>query len=69
MPEAAIAVVIPTRNRAKMAVNAVASVLAQGDPVRVFVSDNSTDAGEREVLAARYDGDETVTYMLSLIHI
>ena len=63
MPEAAIAVVIPTRNRAEMAVNAVASVLAQGDPVRVFVSDNSTDAGEREVLAARYDGDETVTYM------
>jgi hypothetical protein len=48
-----VAVVIPTRNRAELVTTTIASALADGDPrVRVLVSDNSTDAGQREQLAA-----------------
>lgn len=42
-----LVVVIPTRNRAALAVNAIRSVLDQTDPrVHVLVSDNSTDEAE-----------------------
>ena len=45
-------VVIPTRNRAAIATNAIRSVLAQPvENVAVLVSDNSTAATERETLA------------------
>jgi len=46
-------VVVPTRNRAQLAINAIDSVLRQAnDEVFVLVSDNSTDAGEAETLGA-----------------
>ncbi|HEY0083216.1 MAG TPA: glycosyltransferase, partial [Pyrinomonadaceae bacterium] len=46
-------VVIPTRNRAGLAMNAIRSTLeqAEGCAVRVLVSDNSTDAADIEALA------------------
>lgn len=45
-------VVIPTRNRARLAANAIRSVLDQpARDIRVFVSDNSTSAEERDALA------------------
>lgn len=45
-------VVIPTRNRATLAMNAIRSVLDQPvENVEVIVSDNSTSAAEREALA------------------
>jgi hypothetical protein len=48
-----LAIGVPTRNRAELAIAAVESVLAAAQPgVRVFVSDNSTDAGEADRLAA-----------------
>jgi hypothetical protein len=54
-------IVIPTRDRAQLAQAAIESVLDQGmDDLAVLVSDNSTDAGERERLAdfvARLPGD------------
>src|SRR5690242_4896988 len=44
-------VVIPTRNRAQLAMNAVRSVLDQPvDGFRVLVSDNSTSVEDREAL-------------------
>ena len=44
-------VVIPTRNRADLAAESIASVLAEGDPrVTVLVSDNSTDPQQVERL-------------------
>jgi hypothetical protein len=47
-----LAVGIATRNRADLAIAAVESVLAARQPgVTLFVSDNSTDAGERDRLA------------------
>lgn len=58
-------IVIPTRNRAALAETAVASVLDQ--PIAdasVLVSDNSTDAGEREALrSALSDRPEQVRYV------
>jgi glycosyltransferase involved in cell wall biosynthesis len=48
-----IVVVIPTRNRSAIAVNAVRSVLDQPvENLHVLVSDNSTTEAEREALAA-----------------
>ena len=45
-------VVVPTRNRAQIAMNAVRSVLDQGvEGVAVMVSDNSTSDSDREQLA------------------
>src|SRR5688572_32849048 len=45
-------VVIPTRNRAALAMNAIRSVLHQPvENVEVMVSDNSTSETEREALA------------------
>ena len=46
-------VVIPTRNRAALAKNAVQSVLAHpGSDIQLLVSDNSTDPAERSALAS-----------------
>lgn len=48
-----LAIVVPTRNRARMAIRSVESVLASGlrdDRVGVLVSDNSTDPRESELL-------------------
>jgi glycosyltransferase involved in cell wall biosynthesis len=48
-----IVIVIPTRNRARIAKNAIRSVLDERlDGVRVMVSDNSTAEPDREELAA-----------------
>lgn len=45
-------IVIPTRNRASMAITAVKSVLAYaGDDIKLVVSDNSTEQKEIEILA------------------
>jgi glycosyltransferase involved in cell wall biosynthesis len=47
-----LAVVIPTRNRAELAINALRSVLAESSPaVHVVVSDNSTALEEAEKLS------------------
>jgi hypothetical protein len=56
---------IPTRNRAELAVAAVESVLRAGESgVRVVVSDNSTDAAERDRLEVFCDGgDDLVEYV------
>lgn len=52
MVEQSLMVVIPTRNRAGLAMNAIRSVLAQeGAATRVLVSDNSTEAAEIETLS------------------
>ena len=46
-----LVVVIPTRNRADLAVNAIRSVLSQGMlPLEIVVSDNSTSEDERRKL-------------------
>ena len=58
-------IVVPTRNRASLAEIAIASVLSERPAgVRVLVSDNSTDPGERDRLSA-YCGacDGPVTYV------
>lgn len=48
-----VVVVVPTRNRAQIAMNAIGSVLDQhAEDVHVLVSDNSTDDSDREALAA-----------------
>src|SRR4029078_3676532 len=48
-----IIVVVPTRNRSAIAMNAVRSVLDQPvENLNVLVSDNSTSETEREALAA-----------------
>jgi len=46
-----LAVVIPTRNRAAIAMNAIRSVLDQPVEVGLLVSDNSTSETEREALS------------------
>jgi hypothetical protein len=61
-----IVVVVPTRNRAALAVNAIRSVLEQDCPhVRVLVSDNSTSAEEARKLArfCRDLADERLRYV------
>jgi hypothetical protein len=50
-PEVRLRVLIPTRNRARLAIAAVKSVIAAGVPATVIVSDNSTREDERELLA------------------
>src|SRR5439155_16777896 len=48
-----LAIVVPTRNRSDLAINAIRSVLQQSvDDVIVVVSDNSTDPSERERVRA-----------------
>jgi len=47
------AIIIPTRNRAALAENAIVSVIDQRrDDACVLVSDNSTDASEADRLSA-----------------
>ena len=54
-----LAIGIPTRNRADLAIAAAESVLEAAQPgIAVFVSDNSTDAAERERLARFCAGHE-----------
>jgi len=49
----AVVVVIPTRNRSHLAVNAIRSVLEQPvETIRVIVSDNFTEEPDRFALAA-----------------
>lgn len=59
-------VVVPTRNRAEITVNAIRSALSQegSGPLRVLVSDNSTAAAEAASLADFCErlGDARVTY-------
>ena len=47
-----LVVVIPTRNRAAIAMNAIRSVLDQPVEVGLLVSDNSTSETDREALSA-----------------
>lgn len=58
-------VVIPTRNRAGLAMNAIRSALAEAAAAQVLVSDNSTEPGEIETLARFCEGlaDERVRYV------
>jgi glycosyltransferase involved in cell wall biosynthesis len=59
-------VVIPTRNRAQLAMNAIASVLEQPlENLSVMVSDNSTSESDREALAefCRDRADERLRYV------
>jgi hypothetical protein len=59
-------VVVPTRNRAQIATNAIASVLEQRiENVSVMVSDNSTSESDREALArfCRERSDDRVLYL------
>jgi hypothetical protein len=57
-------IVIPTRNRAAIAETAVACILDQdATNVSVLVSDNSTDAAEREQLERATAGLDGVTYV------
>ena len=61
-----LVVVIPTRNRAELAINALRSVLEQNAPeVRVAVSDNSTDPEQVEKLSRFVTelGSDRVRYM------
>jgi hypothetical protein len=51
-----LAVVVPTRNRADLALRAARSVLAQDPAQAVLVSDNSTDEREREALQTGCQG-------------
>jgi hypothetical protein len=47
-----VLVVVPTRNRGALAINAIRSVLEQAEPkVSILVSDNSTSAADRDSLA------------------
>jgi hypothetical protein len=59
-------VIVPTRNRATPASNAIASIVAQRRvDVQILVSDNSTDPEERKVLAAFCErlGEDNVKYV------
>jgi len=59
-------VVIPTRNRASIATNAIRSVLNQSvEDVNVLVSDNSTSEKDREALATfcSTEGNERLRYV------
>ncbi|HEX7808040.1 MAG TPA: glycosyltransferase [Thermoanaerobaculia bacterium] len=61
-----LAVVIPTRNRASLAINAIRSLLVDADArVQVFVCDNSANAEEVEALASfcRTFGDSRLVYI------
>src|SRR6476620_12635999 len=61
-----IVVVIPTRNRSAIAMNAVRSVLDQPvENLHALVSDNSTIEAEREALAAfcSSQNDERLRYV------
>ena len=51
-----IVILVPTRNRADLAVRAVQSAVRQEGPVTVVVSDNSTDAGQAAALEAECAG-------------
>ncbi len=51
-PEVRLRVLIPTRNRAALAVAAVKSVISEGVQATVVVSDNSTRDEEREALSS-----------------
>ena len=56
-----LVVVIPTRNRSQLAQRALESVLSQGAPVAVFVSDNSTSEEHSATLRAacgQYDSNQ-----------
>lgn len=56
MPYTGLTVVVPTRNRATLAMNAIRSILEQSvDDIRIFVSDNSTIDSEAETLSAFCD--------------
>jgi hypothetical protein len=58
------AIVVPTRNRPALAVQAVRSVIAEGSDVDVYVSDNSTDGDEQRRLAhACAEWGDAVVYM------
>src|SRR5687768_15318968 len=66
MAEKRFLVVIPTRNRSELAVNAVNSVLNQQDgSAEVIVSDNSTERGEADKLSKFCSelGDRRVRYI------
>ncbi len=53
MPYTGLTVVIPTRNRAKLAMNAIRSVLGQSlENIQILVSDNSTIGAEANELSA-----------------
>jgi hypothetical protein len=59
-------VVVPTRNRAILASNAISSIVAHRRvDVQILVSDNSTDPEERKVLAAFCErlGEDNVHYV------
>ncbi|HEY0730270.1 MAG TPA: glycosyltransferase [Pyrinomonadaceae bacterium] len=57
-------VVIPTRNRAAIAMNAIRSVLDEAvEDVEVLVSDNSTSEAERDALAKFCGGLEGLRYV------
>lgn len=61
-----ITLVIPTRNRAEMAMTAATGLLAQGgEELRVVVSDNSPDEGHASRLAGFCDrlGEPRLTYL------
>src|SRR5687768_14594798 len=64
--EVSLGLVIPTRNRARLAIEAVRSVLnEQGCRFEVFVSDNSTDETEVRRLAdfCAQEADPRLTYL------
>lgn len=66
MPPEALVIIVPTRNRADLARNAVSSVLGQsGCQPYVLVSDNSTSAPDRADLSSYclQLGDERVRYL------
>ena len=72
-----VAVIIPTRNRAGYAINAIRSVMRQsiGDRMSVLVSDNSTDAHDSSALSEFCEQlqDSRLTYVkcqddLSMTH-
>jgi len=66
MSEDGLVVVIPTRNRADLAISALKSVLSQSAPaIQVFISDNSTNNDFRSHLREFCDGarDKRVRYL------
>lgn len=65
MTDVSLAVVIPTRNRAEMAITAIRSLREQPGNLQLFVSDNSAAADDVRLLAefCRELADPRVTYM------
>jgi len=62
-----LVIVVPTRNRADLAIGAIQSVLSQNvDNVRILVSDNSTIAEEAASLlrSCRHSQDERLSYVV-----